>query len=130
MAHVVLDVAFVLKPIRSTRPRLANPRGGALDRNVSTTAVMSSWVVCHDDPVASFENEDLGQTAPVIADPTVRWGVVYDVDGILRAGALRHPVLATRALLDRSSRDRRSVLGMAGVLHALTSAHPDTQRST
>jgi hypothetical protein len=52
-------------------------------------------------------------------------GVVYDIDAIVRAGAVRHPVLATRALLDRSSRDRRSVLGMAGVLHALTAAQAD-----
>lgn len=54
-----------------------------------------------------------------------RIGVIYDVDGVLRIAALRHPMQAARGLRAGFRRDRRSVLGMAGVLQALA-ATPDT----
>ena len=46
-------------------------------------------------------------------------GVAYDVDGVLHLATLGRQLRRVRGLLDRSSRDRRSVLKMAGVREPL-----------
>lgn len=66
-----------------------------------------------------------GAAAVPVSTPAAALGVVYDVDGVLHLATLGRQLRRVRGLLDRSSRDRRSVLGMAGVLRALVAAHPD-----
>jgi phosphatidate phosphatase APP1 len=49
-------------------------------------------------------------------------GVVYDIDGALPIGAIRHPLRRVRG---HFRRDRRSVMGMSGILRALAAAGED-----
>jgi phosphatidate phosphatase APP1 len=53
-------------------------------------------------------------------------GVIYDVDGVLRLATVRRQLRRVRAMLARSTHDRRSVQGMSRVLRALVADRPDT----
>jgi hypothetical protein len=48
------------------------------------------------------------------------YGVLFDVDGVLRIGTPRRQLHRIRALLGSSPRDRRSVLGMPRLIRALS----------
>lgn len=54
----------------------------------------------------------------------VSLGVMYDVDGVLHIAHLRRQLIRVRALLSRSGRDRRSVLGMPTLLQAVAESYP------
>ena len=54
-----------------------------------------------------------------------RFGVVYDVDGVLRIAPLHRQWGRIRALMTRGPRDRRSLLGMQRVLRMLADDEPD-----
>ena len=52
-------------------------------------------------------------------------GVAYDVDGLLRIAAPSRQLSRLQALVARSPRDRRSLLGMSHLLRALAGSAPD-----
>ena len=54
-----------------------------------------------------------------LMDSPVRYGVLFDVDGVLRPPSLRHLLRQVAGVLNPATRDRRSVLGMAGMLQQL-----------
>lgn len=60
-----------------------------------------------------------GEASVAREDSPVRHGVLFDVDGVLRPARLRQVLRQTRGLLDAEARDRRSVLGMPGLLRQL-----------
>ena len=73
-----------------------------------------------------------GTSRPAAPDTTAQsgtsaapFGVLFDVDGVVRPATLRRQWNRLRGLRSRSSHDRRSVLGTSGVLRALAAAHPD-----
>lgn len=49
----------------------------------------------------------------------VGYGVLFDVDGVLRPPSLRRLLRQVRGLLNPETRDRRSLLGMPGLLRQL-----------
>ncbi|RBY95385.1 phospholipase [Blastococcus sp. TF02-8] len=53
-------------------------------------------------------------------------GVVYDLDGALPFGSMRTHARRLRGLLVHASRDRRTVLGMSGLVQGLLNSAPGT----
>ena len=69
--------------------------------------------------------EASGEAAPLLASCVGPIGLVYDLDGALGFPAPRQLLRRVRGLLGPSAWDRRSVLGMRGLLLQLTAAWPD-----
>ena len=64
-------------------------------------------------------------SAPFAADDGQVLGLVYDVDGALRLGSPRHQWRRVRGMVARSTRDRRSVSGMAHLVRELVTGRSD-----
>ncbi|HRW19223.1 MAG TPA: DUF2183 domain-containing protein [Dermatophilaceae bacterium] len=95
-------------------------RGGFVDHTVSGHTLTPGW---HEVTISAQSSEPV-QASVFVVDPSVRWGLVSDIDDTVLSTSLPRPMIAAWNTFVRHESARNNVPGMAPLYRTLMELHP------